>query len=115
MHELSIAMSIVEIAEEEAQHRSLSAIQGVHLKLGALSGVVREALLSAYELAREGSRVADAPLVIQEVPIVVYCQPCGSESAVDSIQHLCCRRCGTLSSDIVSGREMELVGLEVAQ
>lgn len=115
MHELSIAMSIVEIAEEEAERRALSRIQGVHLKLGALSGVVREALLSAYELAREGSRVEAAALIIQDVPIVIYCRACDDESLVESVQHLCCCRCGTLSSEVISGREMELIGLEVEQ
>ena len=44
MHELSIAMSIVELAEEEAERRGVH-INAVHLKLGALSGVVKEALL----------------------------------------------------------------------
>ncbi|MFI5070488.1 MAG: hydrogenase/urease maturation nickel metallochaperone HypA, partial [Terriglobales bacterium] len=43
MHELSIAMSIVELAEEEAQQRNAQ-VTAVHLKLGALSGVVKEAL-----------------------------------------------------------------------
>jgi hydrogenase nickel incorporation protein HypA/HybF len=51
MHELSIAMSIVEMAEEEAQRRNVQ-INAVHVKLGALSGVVKEALLSSYEMAR---------------------------------------------------------------
>src|SRR6202050_5864873 len=53
MHELSIAMSIVELAEEEAERRSVQ-VNAVHLKLGALSGVAKEALLSCYELAFVG-------------------------------------------------------------
>jgi hydrogenase nickel incorporation protein HypA/HybF len=40
MHELSIAMSIVELAEEEAERRGVQ-VTAVHLKLGALSGVVK--------------------------------------------------------------------------
>jgi len=47
MHELSIAMSIVEMAQEEAAQRGCQ-IDAVHLKLGALSGVVKDALLSSY-------------------------------------------------------------------
>lgn len=115
MHELSIAMRIVEIADEEARRLELPKVRGVHLKLGTFSGVVKEALLSAYEVAREGSLVEEARLVIQEVPIVIYCPTCCDESAVDSIQQLCCARCGTLSGEIVSGKEMELTGLEVDQ
>ncbi|MCU1221680.1 MAG: hypA, partial [Candidatus Angelobacter sp.] len=44
MHELSIAMSIVEMAEEEAERRGVR-ISAVHLTLGLLSGVVKDALL----------------------------------------------------------------------
>ena len=45
MHELSIAMSIVEMAEEEAEQRGAQ-VNAVHLKLGALAGVVKGALFS---------------------------------------------------------------------
>ena len=59
MHELSIALGIVDIAEEESGRRGGVAVLAVHVKLGPLSGVVKEALLSAYELARENSLLAD--------------------------------------------------------
>lgn len=72
MHELSIAMSIVEMAEEEAANHGVR-ITAVHLKLGPLSGVVRDALLSAYEMAREGTALEGSRLVIEEVPIMVLC------------------------------------------
>src|SRR5271154_1543412 len=72
MHELSIAMSIVEMAEEEASHRN-ARVNAVHLKLGMLSGVVKAALLSSYELACEGTELEGSPLVIEEIPVVVYC------------------------------------------
>jgi hydrogenase nickel incorporation protein HypA/HybF len=57
MHELSIAMSIVELAEEEAEQRGVQ-IEAVHLKLGALVGIVKEALLSCYEMACENTPLA---------------------------------------------------------
>ena len=44
MHELSIAMSIVEMAEEEAASQGASQVTAVHLRLGKLSGIVKEAL-----------------------------------------------------------------------
>ena len=40
MHELSIAASIVDLAEEEAERRAVRVV-AIHLTLGALSGVVR--------------------------------------------------------------------------
>ena len=68
MHELSIAMSIVEMAQEEALQRGVQ-VNAVHLKLGALSGVVKEALLSSYEMACDDTPLRGSRLVIEEVPV----------------------------------------------
>ena len=71
MHELSIALSIVEVAEEAGRNQG-GRVAAVHMKLGRLSGVVKEALLSAFELAREGTELAQSELVIEEVPLVIH-------------------------------------------
>lgn len=68
MHELSIAMGILESLEEEAEQRDLSALEAIHVRIGALSGIAPEALRSAYELACEGSSFARARLEIEEAP-----------------------------------------------
>jgi hydrogenase nickel incorporation protein HypA/HybF len=68
MHELSIAVNIVDIACEEAQRQGDSRVDAVYLNLGVLSGVVKEALLFSWELACEGSRIAGARLAIRDVP-----------------------------------------------
>jgi hydrogenase nickel incorporation protein HypA/HybF len=62
MHEVSIALSIVDAAAEEAERQGGGRVVAVHLKLGPLSGAVKEALTSAFELAREGSPLADCEL-----------------------------------------------------
>jgi hydrogenase nickel incorporation protein HypA/HybF len=68
VHELSIALSIVDIASEEAEKHHAARVHATHLKLGPLAGVVKEALLSAYELACEGTPLEGSQLVIDEVP-----------------------------------------------
>ena len=68
MHELSIAVNIVDIACEEAERQGDSRVDAVYLNLGVLSGVVKEALLFSWELACEGSRIAGARLAIRDVP-----------------------------------------------
>jgi hydrogenase nickel incorporation protein HypA/HybF len=115
MHELSIALSILEIAEEEARRHGDGRVRAVHLKLGPLSGVVKEALLSAYELAREDTPLHEAELVIEDIPVLGFCPTCHTESAVISIQDLCCQQCGTPTAQIVSGQEMEIVALEIQE
>jgi hydrogenase nickel incorporation protein HypA/HybF len=113
MHELSIALSILDLAETEAARRGGVRITAIHLKLGPLAGVVKEALLSAYDLAREGASCKDAVLCIEEVPIVVYCPSCAAERTPLSLQQLCCGACGTPTPRIVSGRELDVVALEI--
>jgi hydrogenase nickel incorporation protein HypA/HybF len=115
MHELSIALSIVDLAAEEAEARRAQRVAAVYLRLGPLSGVVPEALRSAWELACEGSPVAGARLVIEHVPIVVYCPACGGERPARSIQDLCCDTCGGPPARIVRGRELEVTALELIE
>jgi hydrogenase nickel incorporation protein HypA/HybF len=112
MHELSIAMSIVEMAQEEAAGRG-TRVLAVHLKLGPLAGVVKDALLSSYGLACEGTEMEGSRLVIEEVPVVAYCATCGGERTPPSMQWLVCPECSTPFSRIVRGRELEVFALEV--
>jgi hydrogenase nickel incorporation protein HypA/HybF len=112
MHELSIALSVVEMAEEEAERRGVR-VEAVHVRLGLLSGVVKEALLSAYEIAREGGPLAEASLVIEEVAVLAHCPACQAARAVRSVQQLCCAVCGSPTSEVIQGRELEVVALEV--
>jgi hydrogenase nickel incorporation protein HypA/HybF len=113
MHELSIAMSIVEMAQEEAERRNVQ-VSAVHLKLGLLSGVVKEALLSSYEMACWDTPLAGSQLVIEEVPIAVFCPNCNAERPLSSMQLFCCSECGTPTGEVVRGKELEVVALEVA-
>src|SRR5262249_13739190 len=113
MHELSIALNILDGAAEEAERQGGGRIASIHLRLGPLSGVAREALRSAYDLAREGSPLSAAELVIEEVPLVVYCAVCATERELPSAQCLRCPACGTPTPEVIRGRELEVVDLEI--
>jgi hydrogenase nickel incorporation protein HypA/HybF len=114
MHELSIAMSIVELAEEEALRRGAK-INAVHLKLGALAGVVKSALQSSYEMACENTALQGSQLIVEEVPVVVYCPSCRADRPLSSIQFFSCAECGAPTSQIVQGKELEVVALEIQE
>ena len=115
MHELSIALSILDVAEEEVERRGNVQVEAIYVKLGPLSGVVKESLLSAYELAREQTPFASARLVIEDVPIVIFCSNCGTERAVHSLQEMRCVHCNAPAEQIVHGRELQLSALELAE
>lgn len=115
MHELSIAMSIVEMAQEEAEQRDGVEVTAIHLKLGALSGVVKEALLSAFEMACDDTPLSGSRLIIEEVPVVVFCPTCQAQRPLSSVQLFCCAQCGTPTAEVVQGKELEVVALEIEE
>src|SRR5271168_2900745 len=115
MHELSIAMSIVEMAQEEMESREAAQVHAVHLRLGLLSGVVKQALLSSYEMACHATPLEGSQLLIEEVPVEVFCPKCEAPRQVSSIQWFCCPDCGTETPTVLHGKELEVVALEIRQ
>jgi hydrogenase nickel incorporation protein HypA/HybF len=113
MHELSIAHGLVEIASAAAQDADASRVTVVHLRLGALSGVVAEALHFGWDVATQGTLLEDACLEIEQVPVVAYCPHCASEVTIAEIQRLHCPHCDSPTPRIVRGKEIELTSLEI--
>jgi hydrogenase nickel incorporation protein HypA/HybF len=113
MHELSIAISMVELATEEAERRGGSRVHALHLRLGPLAGVVKDALLFSYEIACNGTLLEGSRLIIEDAPVLIYCQACQEERTLKSIQHFCCPVCGNPASDVRGGRELEFVAMEI--
>ncbi len=113
MHELSIALSLVESATEELGRLRDVRARAVHLELGALSGVVEDALRFSFDLVVEGTPLAGAALVVRDVPVTVRCRCDGEPQPVRSIWDLRCARCGAPATDLATGREIRLAGLEV--
>src|SRR6187399_2659049 len=105
MHELSIATTMVEMAAEEARLRGGVEVLAVHLKVGRLSGVVKDALLFSWELACEGTPLRGSRLVIEEAPVVVHCPECDVDRTLPADEWLRCPVCKALTPDVVSGTE----------
>ncbi|MEP6570017.1 MAG: hydrogenase maturation nickel metallochaperone HypA [Acidobacteriota bacterium] len=115
MHELSIALSMIEMATAEVERRGGAQVNALHLKLGPLSGVVKDALMFSYEVACQGTLLEGSQLVIEDVPVVIYCAECQAERELESIQRFCCPVCGELTADVVSGKELEFVAMEIEE
>src|SRR5262249_21434818 len=115
MHEMSIALSIVELAEEELAGREGAIVQAVHLKLGLLSGVSSEALRSCYEMVCAESPLKGSQLLIDEIPVTALCHTCNEMRRLESIQRFACPVCDRPVSEIASGKELEVVALEILE
>jgi hydrogenase nickel incorporation protein HypA/HybF len=67
MHELSIALSLIDVVCEALPTLGRSAsVRSVRVRLGPQSGVVADALRFAFEVAVEDSPLAGAQLEIEE-------------------------------------------------
>jgi len=114
MHELSIAMGIVEAALDEAQRRRVQ-VNAVHLRLGALSGVVKDALMFSYEVACQDTPLEGSQLIVEDVSVVVFCPQCRETRTLPSVQLFQCPECGTPTMDVRQGKELEVFALEVEE
>lgn len=114
MHELSIALSIIELVNEKISAEGINKVDAVHLKLGVFAGVVKDALLFSYQLACEGTALTGSQLIIEELPLMIYCENCRSKQILATIQQLSCPICQTPTNDIVQGKELEISALEIS-
>jgi hydrogenase nickel incorporation protein HypA/HybF len=113
MHELSIACNLVEIADSAARDAGAARVDVVHLRLGLFSGVVKEALLFSYDIATQGTLLENSRLEIEDVPLAVFCPVCMEEKVLSGVQLFQCPTCGTPTSDIRRGKEIEIVSVEI--
>ncbi len=114
MHELSIAISIIDTAQEEAERRGVR-VSAVHLRLGALAGVVKDALLFSYDMACQDTPLQGSRLVVEDMPVIVFCPNCQDRRALSSVQSFTCPVCGAVTGDILQGKELEVFALEVEE
>src|SRR5437867_3754582 len=114
MHELSIALSMIDGVLEHAKQHGDAHVEAVHLKLGAFSGVDRDALEFSYGVACEGTPLQGSRLVIEQTPIVIFCSGCGVERTLPSVQPMCCPKCQEPAYDVRGGRELEITALEIS-
>jgi hydrogenase nickel incorporation protein HypA/HybF len=111
MHELSIAMSIVEIAEENARNANTSVINEIELDIGTQSGVVLEALEFAMQSAVHGTMLQNAKVKINSIPARAVCAQCQNEFYIKDLFEPC-PECGNPFCEIIQGKELKVKSLK---
>jgi len=96
MHELSIAMNIIEIAEENARNANATVISEIELEIGTQSGVVLDALEFVMESATKNTMLENAEIKINTVAARSKCSKCSSEFYIEDIFSPC-PECGFCS------------------
>ena len=117
MHELSIARSLVELAAEQlgghVVDRTGTKVAQLRVRVGVMSGVVAEALQSAFDVAVIGTVVEGAVLEIETVGLAVWCEQCQAERELSQTGMLRCPVCQSRTPKIVRGDELELTSIEI--
>ncbi len=112
MHELSIALSIIDIAEEEAQKANAHKINEIELEIGTLSGIELSALEFAFETATEGTMLENAKVRIEVIEAEGFCNECRKEFILKYIYDSC-PFCNGFNIKLLKGKELKLKSLNV--
>jgi hydrogenase nickel incorporation protein HypA/HybF len=112
MHELSIALNIVDIATAEARKAGASRVIDLNIEVGSLSGVIVEALEFAMEVAVRDTMLSGARVAIHPINAQAKCRQCGAEFEVrDFFEE--CPDCASLDLQITRGQELKVRSLKV--
>jgi len=114
MHEASIALNLIEAVEQRLEALPAARVAAIHVRVGELAGVSTEALDFAFECLSAGTPLAGARLVFDVVPLTMTCDACGRTSRVEDLVFRC-PACGSESTRVSTGRELEVRTLELAE
>ena len=112
MHEFSIAMSIIEIAEAEAKKVNATKINELVLDVGTMAGIEFFALDTALEMAVKNTLLEKAKLSINKIQATAKCTECKTEFDIDQVYEEC-PQCKSLYHEILSGKELQIKSLVV--
>lgn len=115
MHEMGIALQIIEIASSSIPPDCQGVqVEKVNLKIGKLAAVVPESLRFCFEIAARDSLLAGAELNIEEIPVTAKCRDCHHEWTIHE-PVFTCRSCQGGNIEILSGRELNIESIEIAE
>lgn len=110
MHEMTLALSLLHIACEEAARHGVARLNRVDVQVGVFVAIEPHALVAAFELAAEYTPAEGAELVIERVPAKAVCQDCRHRFELENPRSAC-PVCGSVRLSISGGRECRIVGL----
>ncbi len=112
MHEMSLAMNILDIVERTAQANGASAVKDIFLEVGVLAGVMVSALEFNLDIAKRSTRAQDANIHIEEIKGRGRCPACGGTFPMGF--HIePCPQCEGGYLKMVTGDELRVLEIEV--
>ena len=112
MHEMGIANSVLEAVRREMRRYPEARPANVGLRIGEMAAVDQESLRFCFEALIAGTELEGLQLEIELCPRRHRCKDCGNEFNVADYEFQC-PACGALSSECISGDQLELAYVEI--
>ncbi|MDX2435256.1 MAG: hydrogenase maturation nickel metallochaperone HypA, partial [Desulfobacterales bacterium] len=104
---------LIETVSALCQKEGYNSIESVRLKVGKAAGILPDALLFAFDVAKSGTLASHAELVIEYIPLGGFCRECGSQFESRERYIFACPDCKSSAIKITKGDEMQIIDMEV--
>jgi len=112
MHELSIVLGIVQIAEDQARREGAAAIEEIELEIGCLTTIEMAAFEAAWKQAVKATVLERAVKNIIRTPGRAACLECGEQFPLQELYDAC-PQCGSHFLHITQGKELRVRSLVI--
>jgi hydrogenase nickel incorporation protein HypA/HybF len=112
MHEFSLAVEVIKVAQNEADKNHALRVSEITIEVGNMSGVEADAFESALGLLAEGSILDNASLNLLKTKGTGKCIACNLDFEMDQRMDTC-PECGAFPSEISGGTEFRIVSLQI--
>ena len=113
MHEMSVALGIVKIAEAEAKKAKANYVDLIELEIGTLAGIEFESLDFVWPAAVKDTILENAKKEINVIQALGKCVDCESVFELKNIYDSC-PNCSSFLKNILYGKELRVKTLEVS-
>lgn len=115
MHEMGVAMQIIEIATASIpKNMARARVERVNLKVGKLSAIVSDNLRFCFEIAAKETPLEGAELKIDEILVVARCKDCSFQWTIEN-PVFTCKKCTSGNIELLSGRELDIESIDIAE
>lgn len=114
MHEVSIALGMIDELGRIARENNAKCITAINLRIGRASGIVTDSLKFAFDAIKlENPLISSSEIIIEEVPLKYECNDCKISFETENINFQSCPDCKSCSLKLLSGEEMDIVNVEL--
>lgn len=113
MHEMSITADIMGVVRAQMAKNEAEKLKNIKLRIGELTAIEPDSLRFCFEACTEGSPLEGAVLEIETVPLTGRCSGCNKVFRLEHYFSSVCPHCGGTATELVSGRELDIVSMEM--